>query len=309
MERVWGGVEGGGTKFHCVLAGGAEGAEKPEIVDERIIPTTTPAETLAAVAAFFGQHQETHALAGLGVACFGPVDLDPASPQYGFITTTPKPGWANCDVVGNLRAALNVPVTWETDVNGALIAEQRWGAAQGLRSAVYFTIGTGIGGAALVEGRPLHGLLHPEMGHIPITALPGDSQRFDHGFCPYHGGGCLEGVASGPALEGRAGQPPAALPESDPIWEEEARYLAYAAVVATLMLSPQRIILGGGVLLNQHHLYPRIRAHFLTMLSGYLQHPSITDHIGTYITSPQLGHRAGVFGALALAMDAMERRP
>ncbi len=306
MERVWGGVEGGGTKFHCVLG---RGAGEPEILDEQVIDTTTPAETLAQVAEFFRRRQGTHTLAGLGVACFGPVDLDPASPQYGFITTTPKPGWANCDVMGYLRSALEVPVAWETDVNGALLAEQRWGAAQGLRSAVYFTVGTGIGGAALVDGRPLHGLLHPEMGHIPIAALPGDSQRHEHGFCPYHGGGCLEGVAAGPALERRAGRPLKDLPENDPIWEEEARYLAYAAMVATLMLSPQRIIFGGGVVLKQDHLYPRIRTHFLSMLNGYLKHPTVTDQIATFITPPQLGHRAGVFGAIALAMDATEKRP
>ncbi len=304
MERLWGGVEGGGTKFQCALGRAADGAEKPEIVDERVIHTTTPAETLGAVAEFFKRHQETYTLAGLGVACFGPVDLDPASPRYGYITTTPKPGWANCDVVGYLRTALDVPVAWETDVNGALIGERRWGAAQGLRSAVYFTIGTGVGGAALVDGRPVHGLLHPEMGHLPISALPGAPSQ--DGSCPYHGAACLEGVASGPALEQRAGRPPAAIPADDPIWEEEARYLAYAAVVATLTYSPQRIIFGGGVTLKQPHLYPRVRSYFLSMLNGYLKSPTITDQVETYIMPPQLGQRAGVYGALALAMDATQ---
>ena len=270
------------------------------------IPTTTPAETLAAVAGFFRSHRETYSLAGIGVACFGPLDLDPTSARYGFITRTPKPGWSDCDVVGYLRSALDVPVAWETDVNGALIAEQRWGAAQGLRSAVYFTVGTGIGGAALVDGRPLHGMLHPEMGHLPIAALPGAPPWLEQSGCPYHGAGCLEGVASGPALARRAGRPLAEIPENDPIWEDEARYLAYAAVVATLMLSPQRIIFGGGVVLKQDHLYPRIRAHFLSLLNGYLQHPAVTDQIATYITPPELGHRAGVFGAFALAMDAKD---
>jgi fructokinase len=307
VDRLWGGVEGGGTKFHCVLGREVEGAGKPEIVDEQVIATTTPAETLSAVAEFFKRHQETYALAGLGAACFGPVDLDPASRRYGYITTTPKLGWANCDVVGYLRSALDVPVAWETDVNGALMGEQRWGVAQGLRSAVYFTVGTGIGGAALVAGRPVHGLLHPEMGHLPITALPGAPSEREHGSCPYHGGGCLEGVASGPALEKRAGQAPAAIPADEPIWEDEARYLAYAAVVATLMLSPQRVIFGGGVVLKQPHLYPRIRSHFLSLLNGYLKSPVITDQVATYITPPQLGHRAGVYGALALAMDGTDR--
>jgi fructokinase len=308
MEHVWGGVEGGGTKFHCVLGREAPRAEKPEIVDEQVIPTTSPAETLAAVAEFFRRRQDERPLAGLGVACFGPVDLDPASPHYGFITTTPKPGWANCDVVGYLRSVLDVPVAWETDVNGALLGEQRWGAARGLRSAVYFTVGTGIGGGALVDGRPVHGLLHPEMGHLPITALAGAPSPSAQGPCPYHGGACLEGVASGPALAMRAGRTPAAIPADDPIWEDEARYLGYAAVVATLMLSPHRIIFGGGVTLNHPHLYPRIRTQFLSMLNGYLKSPTITDQIETYIVPPQLGHRAGVYGALALAMDAADRR-
>lgn len=295
MPYVWGGVEGGGTKFVCLLGSGPG-----DILATETIPTTTPPETLEAVARFFERHVGDRTLAALGVACFGPIDLDPTSSSYGSITTTPKPGWANVDVVGFFRRRLGVPVGWDTDVNGAALGEQRWGAARGLESAVYFTVGTGIGGGAVVDGRPLHGLLHPEMGHIPVAA------RAEHemaGVCPYHGGRCLEGVASGPALRARAGRPAEELAPDDPIWDDEARYLAIAAAVATLMLSPQRIIFGGGVL-KQRHLFPRIRPHFLALLNGYVQSPAVTTNVVDYIVPPQLGDRAGVLGALALALDA-----
>lgn len=306
VDRVWGGVEGGGTAFHCALA--RQGPSQPEILAQETIATTTPEATLAQVVAFFQRRHPVGPLAAVGAACFGPVDLDPASPTYGSITTTPKPGWAQTDVVGALRAALGIPVAWESDVNGALIAEQRWGAARGLDSAVYFTVGTGLGGGALVAGRPVHGLMHPEMGHIPLAALPTAPPRFEPGSCAYHGDSCLEGVASGLALERRAGRPLAQVPPDDPLWEEEARYLAHAAAVVTLTLSPQRIIFGGGVVLKQPHLYPRVRAHLLALLNGYLRSPTITDDPTTYITPPALGERAGLLGALALAMDA-ERHP
>jgi fructokinase len=295
MTQVWGGVEGGGTKFVCLLGSGPD-----DVLATETIPTTTPDETLGRVADFFARAVGDHTLAALGVASFGPLDLDPASPTYGAITTTPKPGWAGADVVGLLRRRLGVPVAWDTDVNGAALGELRWGAARGLRTAVYYTVGTGIGGGAVVDGRPLHGLLHPEMGHIPIAALADPARS---GVCPYHGGGCLEGVASGPALHARAGQPPETLAPDDPIWEDEARYLAFAAAVATLMLSPQRIIFGGGVL-RQRHLFPRIHAHFLALLGGYVRSPAVTGHVAEYIVPPLLGERAGPLGALALALDA-----
>lgn len=293
MERVWGGIEGGGTKFVCVVGSGPD-----HVLAARTIPTTTPAETLEAAARFFEQSLAGRALAALGVACFGPLDLDPASPTYGTITTTPKPGWANTDVVGFFRRRLGVPIGWDTDVTGAALAEQRWGAARGLHSAVYYTVGTGIGGGAVLDGRPVHGLMHPEMGHIPIVALPGHAAA---GVCPFHGGACLEGVASGPALQARAGRPAREVPPDDPLWDEEARYLAFAAATATLMLSPQRIIFGGGVL-KQEHLFPRIRTHFQALLNGYVSSPAVTSGVESYIVPPLLGDRAGALGALALAM-------
>lgn len=295
MAQVWGAIEGGGTKFVCLLGTGPD-----HVLATETVPTTQPEETLSAVAGFFERHIGANTLAGMGIACFGPIDLNPTSPSYGHITTTPKPGWANTDVAGFFRRRFGVPIGWETDVNGAAMAEQRWGAARDLTSAVYFTVGTGIGGGAVVDGRPLHGLLHPEMGHIPISPLITTSGP---GVCPYHGGHCVEGVASGPAIQARAGKPAHELAPDDPIWEDEARYLAFAAAVATLMLSPQRIIFGGGVL-KQEHLLPRIRGHFLGLLNGYVQSPAVTADVATYLVPPVLGDRAGVLGGLALALDA-----
>ncbi len=294
MRRVWGGIEGGGTKFVCLIGTGPD-----ELLATETIPTTDPQQTLGAAARFFERHGADTSLASLGIACFGPIDLNPASPRYGSITTTPKPGWANVDVLGYFTRRLGLPVGWDTDVNGAALAEQRWGAARGLDSLVYFTVGTGIGGGALVGGKPVHGLVHPEMGHIPLTPMPSHSAA---GVCPYHGGACLEGVASGPALRARTGKPAHELGEDDPVWEDEARYLAHAAAVATLMISPQRIIFGGGVL-KQEHLYARIRQQFVALLNGYVQSPAVTYEVASYIVAPQLGDHAGALGALALAMD------
>lgn len=292
-ERVWAGIEGGGTKFVCVVGSGPE-----ELDATATIPTTTPAETLRAACDTIAQATRGRTLAGIGIAHFGPLDLDRASPTYGHVTTTPKPGWAGADVVGYVRRRFQVPIGWDTDVNGAALGELRWGAGRGLRSLVYFTIGTGIGGGAIVNGRPVHGLLHPEMGHIPIVALGGGEPA---GICPYHGGACLEGVASGPAIQARAGRPGSELPPEHPIWEEEARYLAFAAVTAALLYSPQRIIFGGGVM-RQEHLLGRVRERFLTLLNGYLRSPVVTRDVASYLVAPGLGERAGVLGALALGM-------
>jgi fructokinase len=295
MTPIWGGIEGGGTKFVCVIGSGPDA-----ITAQHSFPTTQPEATLDAAARFFERHGAGRGLVGLGIASFGPIGLDRAAPGYGSITTTPKPGWANVDVVGYFARRLGLPIGWDTDVNGAALAEQRWGAARDVDSVVYFTVGTGIGGGAVVGGKPVHGLVHPEMGHIPLTPTPGLAGA---GVCPYHGGACLEGVASGPALHARAGKPAHTLAPDDPVWDDEARYLAYAAAVATLMLSPQRIIFGGGVL-KQTHLYPRLRQAFVALLNGYVQSPAVTRDVDTYIVAPQLGDHAGALGALALAMDA-----
>jgi fructokinase len=262
------------------------------------VATTTPAETIDRVVAFFAPYRT--ALAALGIGSFGPLDPHPASPTFGFLTTTPKPGWAYTDLAGALRRALHLPVAFDTDVNAAALAEHCWGPAQGLDTFLYVTVGTGIGGGAMANGRLLHGLLHPEMGHIRI---PYDwaADPFP-GTCPYHGN-CLEGLASGPALAARWGQPGAALPVDHPAWELEARYLALGLVAFICVLAPQRIIMGGGVM-QQAQLFPRLRHEVQRLLNGYVQLPALDSQIDEYIVPPALGTQAGVLGAIALARQA-----
>ncbi len=234
--------------------------------------------------------------AAIGIAAFGPLDPDPASPTYGHITTTPKEGWAHTDFVGALRRHFDGPIAFDTDVNGAALGEWRWGAARGLDTFIYLTVGTGIGGGGMARGRLLHGLIHPEMGHIRLAR---DPQRDPFaGICPFHGD-CLEGLASGPALEKRWGQKAETLPPDHPAWDLEADYLAQALHNFICVLSPQRIILGGGVM-QQRHLFPRIRARVLASLNGYVQSPALLERIDEYIVPPALGSRAGVLGAIAL---------
>ena len=257
-----------------------------------------PEETLPRAIAFFRPYAEE--LAAIGVGSFGPIDPRPASPTFGYITTTPKPGWAQTDFVGALRAVFDVPIGFDTDVNAAALGEHRWGAAQDLDTFIYLTIGTGIGGGAMVEGNLLHGVMHPEMGHI---RLPHDRglDPFE-GCCPFHGD-CLEGLASGPALESRWGGGAESLPNAHPAWELESSYLADAIINFTLSLAPQRVILGGGVM-QQTHLFPLIRQKVQTRLNGYLAVTEISDQMDGFIVPPALGQRAGILGALALAQQA-----
>ncbi len=287
----YGAVEAGGTKFVCAVGTGPD--------DVRALtrfPTTTPEETLARTLDFFRSQPEPPV--ALGVGSFGPLDPDPSSPTYGYITRTPKPGWSHTDVAGTLGRALGVPVAFDTDVNAAAVGEHRWGAARGLDTFIYLTVGTGIGGGGLVGGRRLHGLVHPEMGHVLVPRAPGDDFA---GHCPFHGA-CLEGMAAGPALQARWGRPGADLSADHPAWDLEAHYLAHGLVNFILTLSPQRIILGGGVM-QQPHLLPRVRRRVGALLNGYVAHPALDD-LDTYIVAPGLGDRAGVLGALALAFEA-----
>lgn len=294
-EQLYGGIEAGGTKFVCTVGSGPD-----DVRDELRYPTTTPAETLARAVEFFRAHHAAAPLAAIGVGCFGPIDLDLASPTYGFITTTPKPGWRMADVVGTLSRGLSLPVGFDTDVNAAALGEAAWGAGRGLESLVYLTVGTGIGGGALVGGRPIHGLVHPEMGHIRI---PHDRAADPFaGCCPYHGD-CLEGLASGPAMNARWGAAAETLPEDHPAWALEAGYLAAALVSIILTLSPQRIILGGGVM-GQPGLLARVRRETLRLLGDYVQSPAILERTSEYITAPGLGNRSGMLGALVLARRA-----
>lgn len=288
MTTRYGGIEAGGTKFVCAVG------TAPDDVRETRFPTTTPDESINRAIAFF---REQPRITAIGIASFGPIDLHPDSPTFGYITTTPKPGWANTDLAGAIKRALGVSIGFDTDVNVAALGEQRWGAAQGLDTFIYLTIGTGIGGGGLSSGKLLHGLIHPEMGHI---RLPHDLARDPFpGACPYHGD-CLEGLASGPALEKRWGARAETLPPDHPAWKLEARYLALALVNFICTLSPQRIILGGGVM-EQAQLFPLIRREVQQLLNGYVQSPVIIENIDAYIVPPGLGKRAGVLGAIALA--------
>jgi fructokinase len=290
---MYGGIEAGGTNFVCAVGSG------PVSIEAQVeFETTTPGETMDRAVEFLRPHRER--LAAVGIASFGPVDLHPGSPTYGFITTTPKPGWTNTDLLGAVHRALELPIAFDTDVNGAALGEHRWGAARGLDTFLYLTIGTGIGGGGMVDGALLHGLVHPEMGHM---RLPHDPQADPFaGICPFHGD-CLEGLASGPALEARWDQPAEDLPAGHPAWPLEAHYLALAVVNLVCALSPQRIILGGGVM-SQRILLPLIRKEVQALLNGYVQAPELLDGIDGYVVPPALGDEAGVLGAIALGQRA-----
>jgi len=288
MTRRYGGIEAGGTKFVCAVG------TSPDDLHQVRFSTTTPQATIDRAIAFFRAQREP--VAAIGIGSFGPIDLHSDSKTWGYITTTPKPGWANVDLAGTIRRALDVPVAFDTDVNAAALGEHRWGAAQGLASFIYLTIGTGIGGGGLVSGKMLHGLIHPEMGHI---RLPHDLARDPFpGLCPFHGD-CFEGLASGPAIEKRWGQRGETLPADHPAWALEAHYIALALANYVCVLSPQRIILGGGVM-EQAQLFPLVRRAVQQLLGGYIQSPEILQHIDEYIVPPGLGERAGVLGAIAL---------
>ena len=290
---LFGGVEGGGTKFVCAV-----GTEAGQIMSEKRFPTTTPDETLARVVDFFEEQiQALGPLASIGIASFGPLDPRPASAKFGTILPTPKPGWTGADFVSPLRLAFDIPIGFDTDVNGAALGEWRWGAAQGLNTFIYLTIGTGIGGGGLVNGELMHGLLHPEMGHIP---LPHDEalDPFEGG-CPFHGD-CFEGLASGPAMEKRWKQKAETLPPDHPAWELEAGYIALALHSFICTLSPQRIILGGGVM-QQPQLLPLIREKTSATLNNYIQSTQILERIDEYIVPVALDGKAGILGAFVLA--------
>jgi fructokinase len=298
MTLVFGGVEAGGTKFVCAVATVAADGRAVEIQTQERFQTTTPEESIGRVIRFF-RDQALRAEA-IGIGSFGPVDLDPESATYGYITATPKPYWSNADLVGPIGRALGVPVGFDTDVNAAALGEWRWGAAQGLANFVYLTIGTGIGGGGMINGRLMHGLIHPEMGHM---RLPHDWEADPFpGRCPFHGD-CLEGMASGPAIKDRWGRRAPELADDHPAWDLEAHYLALGLTNLICTLSPQRIILGGGVM-KQPQLLPLVRQKTLALLNDYVQSPAILEEIDRYIVRPGLGDEAGVLGSVALAQAA-----
>lgn len=295
-DEFYGGIEAGGTKFVCAVGTGSG-----EILDQVRFPTSTPEATLRQAIDFF-RSQRAFVLS-VGIGSFGPVDLDPTSPSFGHITTAPKPGWQDIDIAGYVREHLGVPTRLDTDVNAAAFGEYRWGAAQGLDTFLYLTVGTGIGGGGMAGGRLLHGLVHPEMGHMRI---PHDWKQDPFpGVCPHHGD-CLEGLATGPAIERRWGVQGSDLPRDHPAWQLEALYLSLGLANLIYVISPQRIILGGGVM-HQAQLFASIRHQVQVLLAGYVQAPAILKQIDAYIVPPALGDKAGVLGAIALAQGAGRR--
>jgi fructokinase len=289
---VYGGIEAGGTKFVCAVGSGPD-----DLRSLTRLATTTPSETLGKVASFFKLELKKGPLRAIGIGSFGPLDLDPASPTFGCITATPKAGWSRTNLAGAIQEALGIPVFLDTDVNAAALGEQKWGAARGLKNLLYLTVGTGIGGGGIVNGKLLHGLTHPEMGHIRI---PHDYQKDPfNGSCPFHGD-CLEGLASGTAMKERWGRSAEELPPDHPAWKLEADYLACGIANFICTLSPQKIVLGGGIA-KKEGLLSLVQVSVLKKLNNYIIAPAILENIISYIVPPALGDLAGVTGALALA--------
>lgn len=298
LTPIFGSIEGGGTKFICAVG------DSKNIKAETRIPTTTPDETMNQVIEFFQQQEKNVGkLSAMGFACFGPLDPNRESPTYGYILPTPKPGWTNANVVGMLKNKFNIPIGFDTDVNGAALGEWRWGAAQNLHTFIYLTVGTGIGGGVYAEGKLLHGLLHPEMGHIPVKHdLEKDSFA---GVCPFHSD-CFEGLASGVAVEKRWGARGGTLDENHPAWDLEADYIAQALASYSYVISPQRIILGGGIG-SIPHLLPKVQQKTKDFINGYIQSQNILENIESYIVHPGLGNRSGIMGGMALAEMALQK--
>lgn len=289
MTELYGGVETGGTWCVCALGRGPG-----EIEDEVQFRTGTPEETVDRIVEFFAARPRPDAI---GIGSFGPVDLDPRSPTWGFVTTTPKPGWRHTPLGPPIRDQLGVPVLFDNDVTAAALGEHRWGAGRGVAALAYVTVGTGIGAGLLTDGRPWHGLIHPEVGHVRI---PHDRERDPFpGTCPVHGD-CWEGLASGPAVAERWGAPPEELPDDHPAWALEAEYLALGLLSIVCVFSPHRVIVGGGVM-ERPHLLDVVASRLREYVGGYLETPLLAERIDAFLVAPALGDRAGVLGAIALA--------
>ncbi len=286
---LYGALEAGGTKMVLAI-----GTEDGKILEQKSIPTISPEETLPQIIDYFKGKE----IAALGIACFGPIDLNKNSETYGYITTTPKRKWADCNIVGALKDALHIPIGFDTDVNGSLLGEVTYGSAKGLTDAVYITIGTGVGMGVMTNGRLLHGMLHPAAGHMRMIVRPDDSFR---GLCPFHGQ-CLEGMAAGPAIEARWGKKAVELKDDERVWDLEAYYIAQSLMTLILTLSPQRIILGGGVM-HQTQLFPLVRQKTTEMLNGYLSTKELKD-MDSYIVPASLNDNQGILGCIKLALDA-----
>ena len=287
---LYGALEAGGTKMVCAV-----GDEQGNILERISLPTRTPEETMPEMLDFFRGKD----LTALGIGCFGPVDLDRTSPTYGSILTTPKLAWRNYPIVQRFEEALHIPVGFDTDVNAAALGEATWGCTRGISNSIYITVGTGVGVGVIIDGKPYHGMMHPEAGHIFVALHPDDPMP--QGVCPYHSN-CLEGLASGPAIERRWGRKAQALTDRPEVWTLEAYYIAQAICGYIMVLSPQRIILGGGVT-HQEQMLPLVREEVHRQLGGYLQGKALDD-LSTYIVPVSLNDNQGVMGAVKLAMDA-----
>ncbi|MDD6381691.1 MAG: ROK family protein [Lachnospiraceae bacterium] len=286
-----GALEAGGTKMVCAI-----GDETGKIYEQESFPTVTPEETLPQLLDYFKGKK----IEALGIACFGPIDLDRDSDTYGYITTTPKTAWMNTDIAGYFANGLNVPVGFDTDVNGSLLGEVTYGQAKGLGDAVYYTIGTGVGAGVMSGGKLVHGAMHPEAGHMLLRVREDDPMP--EGICPFHGA-CLEGMAAGPSIEKRWGKKAIEMKDDAKVWDLEAYYLAQCMVTTTLMLSPKIIILGGGVM-HQTQLFPLVREKTRELLNGYIKNDTVND-MDHYIVPASLHDDQGIMGCLKLGFDAV----
>lgn len=292
MGKLYGSIEAGGTKFVCAV-----GDEEFTVVDKTQFPTTTPEETIAQTIAYFKAFEAD--LAGIAIGSFGPIDIDPSSETYGYITTTPKPGWANVDLLGQLSTAFEIPFDVTTDVNSSAYGEAL--AHPGVESLVYYTIGTGIGAGAIQKGEFVGGLGHTEAGHTYVMAHPEDVEHGFLGVCPFHKG-CLEGMASGPSLEARTGTRGELIEQDASVWDVQAFYIAQAALQATMLYRPQVIVFGGGVM-AQDHMVMRVHEKFKTLLNDYLPVPDLPDYI---VTPAVADNGSATLGNFALAKLAAE---
>ncbi len=287
-----GALEAGGTKMVCAV-----GDENGQILERASIVTENPDKTMPEILEFFRQYT----LDAIGIGTFGPVDLDRTSPTYGYITSTPKISWRNFNLLGSMKREFAVPIGLDTDVNASAIGEASYGITRGLDSSIYITVGTGIGVGVILDGKAVHGMQHPEAGHILLVRHPEDNYT---GRCPYHPN-CLEGLASGPAIEERFGVKAAELPGDSLAWEIESFYLAQALVDFTLVYSPKRIVLGGGVM-HQKQLFPKIREKYKEMLNYYVDTPYVKD-LNNYIVPYSLDDNQGIMGCIRIGLDEMER--
>lgn len=289
-----GALEAGGTKMVCAIVE-ADGAGSWEILDKISIPTLSPVATIPMMVDYFKGKD----IQALGIACFGPIDLNKESATYGYITTTPKTGWANCDIVGAFKKELGIPIGFDTDVNGSLLGEATFGGAKGIENSVYITVGTGIGAGIMSNGKLLHGMLHPEAGHVTLKRHEKDLDFACN--CPFHDS-CFEGLAAGPAIEKRWGRKGVDLAGRPEVWEMEAYYIAQALVDYIMVLSPEKIILGGGVM-HQPQLLPMIRAEVKKQVNRYIRTKQM-ENLDAYIVGASLGDDQGILGACCLAMEA-----